>query len=157
MQIYIRRHHKFNVGDYVMVQIRPERYPPGIVKKLLARSAGPFKILKKINSNAYEVDLLSDFSIIPSFNIEDRIAYKGQIFPLIIVYWMSLPMSQFLRDPYYLFFPKYIPPIWQNKLMKLLMIKLSLLEMVVTTDFWFVGKDYLILTTLRLIGKSFNS
>ena len=56
------------------------------MKKLHARSAGPFKILKKINSNAYVVDLLPNFGISPSFNIEDLIAYKEpQIFPLIIL------------------------------------------------------------------------
>jgi len=27
----------FNVGDYVMVRMRPERFPPGTVKKLHAR------------------------------------------------------------------------------------------------------------------------
>jgi len=59
-----------------MVRIRPERYPPGTVKKLHARSARPFKILKKIKSNAYVVDLPPDFSISLSFNIEDLIAYK---------------------------------------------------------------------------------
>ena len=52
-----------------MVRILPKRYPLGTVKKLLARSAGPFKILKKINSNAYVVDLPSDFGISSSFNI----------------------------------------------------------------------------------------
>ena len=35
-------------------------------------------------------------------------------------------------------------------------IELSLLEMVVTTDFWFVGKDYLILITLGLIEMNSN-
>ena len=29
----------FNIGDYVMVRMRPERFPPGNVKKLHARSA----------------------------------------------------------------------------------------------------------------------
>ena len=123
-----KKAHEFNVGDYVLVQIRPERYPPGIVKKLLARSAGPFKILKKINSNAYVVDLPPDFDISPSFN-------KGHNFFLIILYWINLPLSHLLRDPYYLLFPKYISLIWQNKLVKLLMIRLSLLEIVDTTDF----------------------
>jgi len=41
------RHLEFNENDYVMVRIRPERFPPGAVKKLTARSAGPFKIFKK--------------------------------------------------------------------------------------------------------------
>ena len=52
-----RKHLEFNKGDYVMIRIRPERFPPQAVRKLTARSASPFKILKKINSNAYVTDL----------------------------------------------------------------------------------------------------
>jgi len=118
-----------------MVRIRPERYPLGTVKKLHAQSARPFKILRKINSNTYVVDLSPDFGISHSFNIEDLITYKGPKFSPIIHYWMSLPMSPFLRNPYQLHFPKYNPPIRPNKLMKLLMIRLSILEMMVTTGF----------------------
>ena len=29
-----RRHAEFQVGDYVMIQIRPEQFPTGTVKKL---------------------------------------------------------------------------------------------------------------------------
>jgi len=34
-----KKTHEFNVGDYVMVRIRPKRYPLGTVKKLHAHSA----------------------------------------------------------------------------------------------------------------------
>jgi len=46
-----------------------------------ACSAGLFKILRKINSNAYVVDLPPDFGISPFFNTEDLIAYKGSNSP----------------------------------------------------------------------------
>jgi len=52
-----KRARDFNAGDYVMVQIRPKQYSSGTVKKL----HGPFKILRRINSNAYIVDLSPDF------------------------------------------------------------------------------------------------
>ena len=39
-----KKAHELNVGDYVMVQIRPERYPPGTVKKLYARVRDHSKI-----------------------------------------------------------------------------------------------------------------
>jgi len=49
---------------------------PGAVKKLIARSVGAFKILKRINSNAYVIDLPPDFEISSTFNISDLVAYK---------------------------------------------------------------------------------
>ena len=58
-----------------MVRMRPERFPLGTVKKLHALSAWPFKIFKKINSNAYVVDLSPDFGISCTFNVEDLIPY----------------------------------------------------------------------------------
>jgi len=44
-----------------MIWIRPERFPPGTIKKLHTRSVHPYKILKKINPNAYVINLHSDF------------------------------------------------------------------------------------------------
>ncbi|KAI0492023.1 hypothetical protein KFK09_026288 [Dendrobium nobile] len=63
-----------------MVRIRSERFPPGSAKKLHARSAGPFKIISKINSNAYVLDLPEGFNINPTFNIEDLVAFEGPEF-----------------------------------------------------------------------------
>jgi hypothetical protein len=72
-----RRHLEFAIGDYVMIRIRPERFPSGTVKKLKAHSAGPFKVLKRISSNAYVIKLPSYYGISSTFNIEDLVAYKG--------------------------------------------------------------------------------
>ena len=60
-----------------MIRIRPERFPSGTVKKLQARSAGPFKVLKQIGSNAYVIELPSNYGISSTFNIKDLVAYKG--------------------------------------------------------------------------------
>ena len=60
-----------------MIHIRPKRFPSGTAKKLQARSAGPFKVLKWIGSNAYVIELPSDYDISSTFNIEDLVAYKG--------------------------------------------------------------------------------
>ena len=51
----------FNVGDYVMLCLRHERFSPGNVKKLHAWNAWPFQIFKKINLTVYVVDLPSNF------------------------------------------------------------------------------------------------
>ena len=40
-----------------MVHIRPEQFPLGIVRKLQARSAGPFKMPKLIGPNVYVIDI----------------------------------------------------------------------------------------------------
>jgi hypothetical protein len=72
-----RRHMEFQVGDYVMIRVRPERFPFGAVKKLHARSAGPFKVLKRVGPNAYVLELPSDYDISSTFNIEDLVAFKG--------------------------------------------------------------------------------
>ncbi|CAB4263778.1 unnamed protein product [Prunus armeniaca] len=71
-----RRLKEFSVGDFVMVQIKPERFPQGIAKKLQARSMGPFKVLKRLGSNAYMLQLPPEMGIIPIFNIEDLVPYK---------------------------------------------------------------------------------
>ncbi|GFZ19760.1 hypothetical protein Acr_28g0004650 [Actinidia rufa] len=85
---------EFQVGDYVMVRIRPERYPSGTARKLCARSAGSFKVLKRIGPNAYVIDLPPESGISSTFNIEDLIAFKGdggvQRF---LVRWSGRPAS----------------------------------------------------------------
>ena len=48
-----------------MVRICSERFPPGAVKKLHARGAGPFKVMKIINDNAYVLNLPEGFGIVP--------------------------------------------------------------------------------------------
>jgi len=82
------------------------------VKKLHARCAGQFKILKKINLNAYVVDLPPDLGISPSLIIENLIAYKGpNFFPDNSL--LDEPSHEpILGDPCYLHFLKYNTLIW---------------------------------------------
>ena len=87
----------FNVGDYVMIRLRPERFPPGTVKKLHVRSAGPIQILKIINSNAYVVDLPPDFGISYTFNVKDLVSYKGSF---------DTPFDPFMDKPTHDFLSK---------------------------------------------------
>ena len=74
-----RRFKKFDVGDYVMVRMRPERFPQGTFRKLQARGAGPFEIISRVGENGYVHDLPSDWGISPTFSIEDLAAYKGSL------------------------------------------------------------------------------
>ena len=67
----------FNVGDYMMVRICLEQFLSGTFKKLHARSAGSFQILKKLNDNVYVIDFSQDFDISSTFNIEHLVDYNG--------------------------------------------------------------------------------
>ena len=59
-----------------MIRLRPERLPSGTVKKLHSRSPGPFKIIERIGSNAYVLELPPDLGISSTFNISDLIEYR---------------------------------------------------------------------------------
>ena len=57
-----------------MVKIHPHRLPK-LYSKLQLKSYGPFKILSKINDNAYIVDIPHDWGISNSFNISDLVEF----------------------------------------------------------------------------------
>ena len=59
-----------------MIRVRPERFPLGTMKKLQARGVGPFRVLKRVGSNAYVVDLPDDYGISSTFNVSDLVAYR---------------------------------------------------------------------------------
>jgi len=44
-------------------------------KMLMQRAEGPFKVLEKVNENAYKIDLLSDFGLSSTFNVADLSPY----------------------------------------------------------------------------------
>jgi hypothetical protein len=44
----------------------------------MSHAAGPFKILAKINNNAYKLELPPEFGVSPSFNISDLQSYLGE-------------------------------------------------------------------------------
>jgi hypothetical protein len=50
---------------------KKERFPELRKSKLMSRAASPFKILAKINDNAYKLELSPEFGVSPSFNISD--------------------------------------------------------------------------------------
>jgi hypothetical protein len=44
----------------------------------MSRADGTFKILEKINNNAYKLELPSEFGVSPTFNISDFRPYMGK-------------------------------------------------------------------------------
>jgi hypothetical protein len=73
-----RKHIIFEPGDLVWVHLRKDRFPDLCKSKLQPRAAGPFKVLHKINDNAYKVELRADFGVSSSFNITDLTPYLGR-------------------------------------------------------------------------------
>jgi translation initiation factor IF-1 len=72
-----RKEMKLEPGDLVWVHLRKDRFPDLRKSKLMPRAAGPYKILAKINDNAYTLELPPDFGVSPTFNISDLKPYMG--------------------------------------------------------------------------------
>ncbi|KAL1189302.1 hypothetical protein V5N11_014305 [Cardamine amara subsp. amara] len=66
-----RRKMIFEVGDQVWVHLRKERFPEERKSKLMPRVDGPFMITRRINDNAYQVDLQGKYIVSSSFNVSD--------------------------------------------------------------------------------------
>ncbi|KAK1685859.1 hypothetical protein QYE76_046707 [Lolium multiflorum] len=69
----------FKPGDMVWVHFRKDRFPKLRKSKLLPRGAGPYKVIAKINDNAYSIDLpIDEFGVSNSFNVADLTPYDGE-------------------------------------------------------------------------------
>jgi hypothetical protein len=69
----------FQPGDMVWVHFCKDRFPQLRKSKLLPRGAGPYKVLAKINDNAYKIDLpTAEYGVGHSFNIADLTPYEGE-------------------------------------------------------------------------------
>jgi hypothetical protein len=68
----------FEPGDLVWLHLRKDRFPDLRKSELLPRADGPFKVLERINDNAYKLELPTDFGVSPTFNITDLKPYLGE-------------------------------------------------------------------------------
>ena len=65
-------------GDLVWLHLRTDRFPQERNSKLKPRGDGPFKVLKRINNNAYIIDIpTSKYLVSNTFNVADLTPYHG--------------------------------------------------------------------------------
>jgi hypothetical protein len=69
---------KLEPGDLVWLDLRKEWFPNLKKSKLMFHADSPFKILERINDNAYKVELPSEFGVSPTFDISDLRPYLGE-------------------------------------------------------------------------------
>jgi hypothetical protein len=65
-----RKQLDFAPGDLVWLHLRKERFPDLRKSKLMPRADGPFKVLEKINENAYKLDLPVDLGLAPHLTLQ---------------------------------------------------------------------------------------
>ena len=84
-EIYTRKANKkkkevvFKEGDLVWVHLRKERFQEERKSKLMSRVDGPFQILRKINDNAYQLDMQGKYDISSSFNVSDLSPFLADV------------------------------------------------------------------------------
>ncbi|GKD66154.1 RNA-directed DNA polymerase [Tanacetum coccineum] len=67
----------YREGDLVWIHLRKEHFLKGHFGKLNPRGDGPFRDLKKINDNAYKIELPGHYNVFATFNVADLSPYKG--------------------------------------------------------------------------------
>jgi hypothetical protein len=67
----VRKEVNLKPGDLLWLHLRKERFLELRKSKLMSHDTGHFKILAKINDNAYKLELPPEFGVSHSFNISD--------------------------------------------------------------------------------------
>ena len=81
-----RRDVNFSIGEYVFLKLKPYRQKSLSRKyneKLSPHYYGPYKIIKKIGTTAYELALLNYSGIHPVFHISQFKLAKGNLKPIL--------------------------------------------------------------------------
>jgi len=57
--------------------LRKDRFPKKRKSKLSPRGDGPFKVMKRVNDNAYRLELPKEYDVHATFNVADLISFVG--------------------------------------------------------------------------------
>jgi hypothetical protein len=68
----------FAPEDVVWIHLRKERFSDQHKSKLMPRGDGPFRILAKINDNAYKIDLPPSYGVSNTFNVADLLPFTSE-------------------------------------------------------------------------------
>jgi len=86
-------HHRavnFEVGDFVMARIQPERLPKNFTQKASCSCHGTLPDPPKLASNAYGLDLRNSLAISPTFIVEDLTLYRVTFEPPYLSFNVSI-------------------------------------------------------------------
>jgi hypothetical protein len=72
-----RKKMTFEPDDMVWLHRRKVHFPEKQKSNLMPRGDGPFKVLAKINDNAYRIELPGDYGVSPTFNVADLAPFFG--------------------------------------------------------------------------------
>jgi len=67
----------FEEGDWIWLHLRKDRFPNKRKSKLSPRGDGPFQVLKRINNNAYQINLPEEYGVHTTFNVMDLTPFAG--------------------------------------------------------------------------------
>ncbi|GJV26739.1 putative CCCH-type zinc finger family protein [Tanacetum coccineum] len=77
-----RKHILFYPGDLVWIHFRKDRFPAKRRSKLSSKSDGPFRVLARVNDNAYKVSLPKTPKEAATFNVADIEPYYDPADPI---------------------------------------------------------------------------
>ena len=66
-------------GDWVWLHLRKDRFLTKRKSKLSPREDGPFQVLRRINNNAYQIDLPEEHGVHTTFNVMDLTPFVMEI------------------------------------------------------------------------------
>ena len=67
----------FEPRDLVWVHLHKDRFPKKHKSMLMPQGDGPFRVLSKINDNAYKIELHEHYGVSTSFNVADLTLFFG--------------------------------------------------------------------------------